>query len=65
MLISANIIKINQLSAHHGPEKRTDSMDIWVDLCAFYDYNQRLCSCLYACFPLLSKRDKQLSKSDK
>lgn len=26
MLISANIVKINQLSAHHGPENRTDSM---------------------------------------
>ena len=25
MLTSANIVKISQLSAHHGPEKRTDT----------------------------------------
>ena len=65
MLISANIVKINQLSAHHGPENRTDSMifeSIYALSTIIISGYMRV---LMRVFFLLSKLDKQLSKSDK
>ena len=65
MLISANIVKISQLSAHHGPENRTDSMifeSIYALSTIIISGYMRV---LMRVFFLLSKLDKQLSKSDK
>ena len=65
MLISANIVKINQLSAHHGPENRTDSM-IFESIYALSTIIISGYMRVYMrVFFLLSKLDKQLSKSDK